>query len=87
MDDDLSGTATVVAVVARLVARGRGRILTVSSDLGVGGRGDAHHAASKEAIVGLTRALATEPEGTGVTPTTVAPGQLLTLGRGGQLRS
>ncbi len=58
-----------------MVARGRGGVVTVSSDLGVGGsQGDAHHAASKGAIVGFTRALATEVEGTGVAVNTVAPG-------------
>jgi 2-hydroxycyclohexanecarboxyl-CoA dehydrogenase len=73
---NLSGTATTcAAVVPRMAARGRGGIVTVSSDLGVGGsQGDAHYAASKGAIVGFTRALATELEGTGVAVNTVAPG-------------
>jgi NAD(P)-dependent dehydrogenase (short-subunit alcohol dehydrogenase family) len=73
---NLSGTATVcAAVLPQMVARGRGGVVTISSDLGVGGsEGDAHYAASKGAIVGLTRALATEVEGTGVSVNSVAPG-------------
>lgn len=76
MEVNLSGTATTcAAVVPRMVARGRGAVVTVSSDLGVGGsQGDAHYAASKGAIVGFTRALATEVEGSGVAVNTVAPG-------------
>ena len=58
-----------------MVARGRGSVVTISSDLGVGGsQGDVHYAASKGAIVGFTRALATEVEDTGVAVNTVAPG-------------
>lgn len=73
---NLSGTATTcAAVVPRMVARGRGSVVTISSDLGVGGsQGDVHYAASKGAIVGFTRALATDVEGTGVAVNTVAPG-------------
>jgi len=73
---NLSGTATVcAAVVPQMVARGRGGVVTISSDLGVGGsEGDVHYAASKGAIVGLTRALATEIDGTGVSVNSVAPG-------------
>ncbi|MBM7807185.1 NAD(P)-dependent dehydrogenase (short-subunit alcohol dehydrogenase family) [Geodermatophilus bullaregiensis] len=73
---NLSGTANAcAAVVPRMVSRGEGGVVTVSSDLGVGGsQGDAHYAASKGAIVGFTRALATEVGGTGVAVNTVAPG-------------
>jgi NAD(P)-dependent dehydrogenase (short-subunit alcohol dehydrogenase family) len=73
---NLSGTANVcAAVVPGMVDRGRGAVVTISSDLGVGGsQGDAHYAASKGAIVGLTRALATEVDGSGVTVNSVAPG-------------
>jgi NAD(P)-dependent dehydrogenase (short-subunit alcohol dehydrogenase family) len=73
---NLSGTANACAAVApRIVRRGRGGIVTISSDLGVGGsQGDAHYAASKGAIVGFTRALATEVAGTDVAVNTVAPG-------------
>ena len=73
---NLSGTANVcAAVLPGMVDRGRGAVVTISSDLGVGGsQGDAHYAASKGAIVGLTRALATEIVDTGVTVNSVAPG-------------
>ncbi|HYX94369.1 MAG TPA: SDR family oxidoreductase [Geodermatophilus sp.] len=73
---NLARTATTcAAVVPRMVARGRGSVVTISSDLGVGGsQGDVHYAASKGALVGFTRALVTELEGTGVAVNTVAPG-------------
>ena len=73
---NLSGTVNACAAVApRLASRGRGSIVTISSDLGVGGsEGDAHYAASKGAIVGFTRALATELADAGVSVNTVAPG-------------
>lgn len=73
---NLAGTATVcAALLPGMVERGRGAVVTISSDLGVGGsEGDAHYAASKGAIVGLTRALATEVAGSGVSVNSVAPG-------------
>ncbi len=73
---NLAGTATVcAAVLPGMVARRRGGVVTISSDLGVGGsEGDAHYATSKGAIVGLTRALATEVAAAGVAVNSVAPG-------------
>jgi NAD(P)-dependent dehydrogenase (short-subunit alcohol dehydrogenase family) len=58
-----------------MTGRGRGAVVTISSDLGVGGsQGDVHYAASKGAIVGLSRALATEVADRGVSVNSVAPG-------------
>ena len=73
---NLSGTANAcAAVVGRMVGRGRGSIVTISSDLGVGGsEGDVHYAASKGAIVGFTRALAADVGPAGVAVNSVAPG-------------
>lgn len=73
---NLSGTANVcAAAVPRMVGRGRGGVVTISSDLGVGGsQGDPHYAASKGAIVGFTRALAADVADSGVSVNSVAPG-------------
>ncbi|SDQ85313.1 SDR family NAD(P)-dependent oxidoreductase [Quadrisphaera sp. DSM 44207] len=73
---NLAGTANAcAAVVPGMVARGRGAVVTVSSDLGLGGsEGDAHYAASKGAVVGLTRSLAEEVADAGVRVNSVAPG-------------
>ncbi|KFF58836.1 hypothetical protein JF66_15560 [Cryobacterium sp. MLB-32] len=63
------------AVVPLMVARGSGAIVTISSDLGVGGsQGDAHYAATKGAIVGFSRSLARELVSDGVFVNSVAPG-------------
>ena len=73
---NLGGTVNAcAAVVPGMVERGSGSVVTVSSDLGLGGSsGDAHYAASKGALVAFTRALATDLAGTGVQVNTVAPG-------------
>lgn len=73
---NVGGTANAcAAVIPHFTSRGAGSIVTISSDLGLGGsQGDAHYAATKGAIVGLTRSLATELEPLGIAVNSVAPG-------------
>ncbi|MCA1655480.1 MAG: SDR family oxidoreductase, partial [Pseudonocardiaceae bacterium] len=62
------------AVLPGMLARDRGRVVTVASTAGrVGQRYTAGYAASKHAAVGLMRAVAAEVAGTGVTANAVCP--------------
>src|SRR5881409_1258233 len=66
---------TTRAVVTGMIARGRGRIVSISSDAGrVGSTGEAVYSGCKAAIVGFSKALAREVARHGITVNVVCPG-------------
>lgn len=72
----LGGTRNAcAAVLPGMLEAGRGTIITISSELALGGGGeDAHYAAAKGAIIGFTKSLAVEVASGGVRVNSVAPG-------------
>jgi 3-oxoacyl-[acyl-carrier protein] reductase len=70
---------TVQAVLPGMVARGAGRIITISSQLAyIGAEGLAHYAAAKAGVLGFTRSLAREVIGHGINVNCIAPGAIST---------
>jgi 3-oxoacyl-[acyl-carrier protein] reductase len=80
IDLNLKGTLTMSKLVSRrMLARGRGSIVNISSVVGLSGyRGLAVYSATKAAMDGMTRALARELGSRGITVNSVAPGYLRT---------
>lgn len=72
----LGGVANALwAVLPSMLAAGSGVVVTISSELAIaGGSGDAHYAAAKGAIIGLTRSLGVELAPFGIRVNSVAPG-------------
>jgi 3-oxoacyl-[acyl-carrier protein] reductase len=73
---NLHGTFYCIKQVLPAMAKQRyGRIVTISSIVGVmGNAGQANYAASKAAVIGLTKSVAREYAGRNVTANAVAPG-------------
>ena len=63
------------AVLPGMIERGRGRVVSVSSDAGrVGSFGEAVYSACKAGVIGFSKALAREVARTGITVNCVCPG-------------
>ena len=67
------------AILQRMLDRGYGRIINISSVIGsAGGFGQANYAAAKSGMFGLTMSLAQETATKGITVNTVTPGFITT---------
>ena len=70
---------TTKAAARRLMKSKRGRLINITSVVGMtGNAGQANYAASKAGLIGFTKAVAKELAGRGVTANAVAPGYIQT---------
>ncbi|HZH99210.1 MAG TPA: 3-oxoacyl-[acyl-carrier-protein] reductase [Fimbriimonadaceae bacterium] len=76
LDVNLKGTFNTVKAAAKLMMKARyGRIVNLSSVIGLGGgAGQANYAAAKAGLIGLTKSIAKEFGSRGITCNAVAPG-------------
>lgn len=76
LDTNLKGAFNMVKAFQRSILKQQGaRIINISSVIGlIGNAGQANYAASKSGLIGLTKSLAREFAGRGVTVNSIAPG-------------